>query len=211
MSGNVDRPAVSRRAWHWIAGAVSAAALAAGCGSVSGSSPAAQHTAAPAAYRLPAMGAPGYPEAVYPAPVRPRRGGAGVITACPAAVGLVTPTRSARAAATAIIRNWETTSRAAALHSADRALWPQVATDWRHHWAPRRRGPAQPVLYSGPLPPARRNFGVPNPAGWIIESCGTRVAQASYLIVTGTQNEPALQGALVFIDRPAHLLLYFSY
>lgn len=184
MSGNDDRLAVSRRTWRWIAGAVTAAAMVVGCGSASGSFPAAQHTAIPAAYRLPAVGAPGYPEAVYPPAVRTRRHHAGIVTACPAPVGLVAPTGSARAMATAIIRTWETTSRSAALHSADPAFWPQVSADWRHHWAPRRRYQG-PVLYAGPLPPARRNFGVPNPAGWIIESCGTQVANASYLIVTG--------------------------
>jgi hypothetical protein len=199
--------AVFRRAL-WLAAVVLAVAfVSAGCGS-GAASPVARRTAVPAGYRLPAVGAPGYPEDVYPPAVRPRH--AGIVTACPAPAGLVTPPGSVRAAAIAAVRAWETSGWAAALHDADRVLWPQVAGDYRHHWVPRLRYRG-PVLYAGALLPARRNFGVPNPAGWIIGSCGRRVAGASYLIVTGSRNEPALQGALVFIDRHGHLLLYFSY
>lgn len=200
---------VIRRVSSLAVGVVAVAAMATGCYSARGSSPVARHSGVPLAYRLPVVGAPGYPDAVYPAAVRPRPHHAGIVTACPARLGMAAPAASARVEAIAIVRDWETRGWAAALHNADRAYWPQVAADWRHHWLPRRyRGP---VLYAGPLPPARRNLGVPNPAGWIIESCGMRLAKASYLIVTGSRNEPALQGAWVFIDRRGHLLLYFTY
>jgi hypothetical protein len=158
---------------------------------------------------LPEVGAPGYPVVIYPPAVRPRPGGAGAVTACPAPVGLVTPPSSARATVAALIDLWETGDRAAALHAADRAIWPVINV--RTYRAPQQPHTAEPVLYAGLLKAVHRNFGVPNPAGWISSSCGAATADWSYLVVTGSQSAPALQGAWVFVDRAGHLLLYFRY
>ncbi len=174
-----------------------------------GPSPKATRPATSGVDGLPAVGAPGYPAAIYPPAVRPRPAGAGAVTACPAPIGLVRPPSSARATAIALIDLWETGDRAAALRAADRAIWPVIAL--RTYRAPKPRPTTEPILYAGPLKAAHRNFGVPNPSAWISSSCGAATAERSYLVVTGSQNEPALQGDWVFADRAGHLLLYFRY
>lgn len=158
---------------------------------------------------LPAVGAPGYPAAIYPPAVRPRHGGAGAVIACPAPADLVKPPSSARATATAIINRYETANRAAALHAADRAIWPVI--NQRTYRAPKQQHKTEPILYAGLLTALHHNFGAPNPSGWISSSCGAATADRSYLVVTGSQSEPALESDWVFVDRAGHLLLYFTY
>jgi hypothetical protein len=169
--------------------------------------------------RLPQVGAPGFPAAIYPAAVRPRHR-RGALAACPAPVALVKPPSSARATAIAIIDHWGTANRAALLHAADRAIWPEIVMNFPANRAHRRRHQAQPILYAGPLKGEHRYFGggspgAPDPSSFIRFSCGAAIEAAivnrSYLVVTGTQSEPALQEDYVFLDRAGHLLLYFTY
>lgn len=160
---------------------------------------------------LPPVGASGYPAAIYPAAIGARRG---ALAACPALVGLVKAPSPARAEAIAIIDRWGTLNQAAALHAADRAIWPNIVANMsasRAH-GERHKGP---MLYTGPLKDENRNFGAPDPSNFIRFSCGATAGSAiiekSYLVVTGTQSEPALQKDWVFVDRGGHLLLYFTY
>lgn len=176
-------------------------------------SPKATRPASPKPNRsaLPPVGAPGYPAAIYPAAVRPRSGGAAVVAACPAPAGLVKPPASARATAAAITGRWGTANRAALLHAADRAIWPDIASNSLTYRAHGRRHQTEPILYAGLLKAEHRNLGAPDPSGFIRSSCGTATVDRSYLVVTGRQSEPALQEDWVFVDRAGHLLLYFTY
>jgi hypothetical protein len=166
--------------------------------------------------KLPPVGAPGYPAAIYPAAVRAHRG---ALAACPATVGLVRPPSSARARAIAIIDRWATLNRTTALHASDRAIWPEILLNMSASRAHGRR-PKEPILYAGLLKAEHRYFGggspgAPDPSGFIRFSCGittgTALIDKSYLVVAGTQSEPALQEDWVFVDRAGHLLLYFIY
>lgn len=194
----------ARAAWA-IATATVIAGLA-GCASGAGGSSASPKPSA-AAYVMPAVGAPGYPAAVYPPPTT----GGNPLPACPRGTGLQDFTAASAGVARTIEARYETRSLAADLHDSDRAWWPQIITDWRDHDGPARTQPI-PILYAGSLSaryPA--SLGAPDPEPWIAKACGRLVARDSYIIVNGHARQPGGQGEFVFLKRRGHVLLYFAY
>ncbi|MGH9057523.1 MAG: hypothetical protein ACRDYY_16940 [Acidimicrobiales bacterium] len=177
---------------------------------LAGSVPVASPTGSVSEDTLPPLGAPTYPENLYPPAVAASLGEGSDVRACPNPSGLQVPEASALGVASSIAEAFGTSSLPADLHASDRAWWPQVVSGWHRHGAV--SGLTEfPVLYAGPLLRPNPGFGVPDPAGWIASACGRTTAEDSYLVITGPRNAPALQAAWVLVERRGRLLVYYSY
>lgn len=173
--------------------------------------PAASPSTRPSASTLPGLGADGYPVTVYPRPTASRNHN--LLPACPSQQGVAKATRgNVNADAISFVQQYQAISWSNDLHGSDRALWPEIGRAWRsgdaHNATPRRL----PILYSGALTDRwPSGLGAPNPHRWIQTACGSSLASASWVVVEGPRNGPALQGAFVFLSRNGHTLLYFTY
>jgi hypothetical protein len=220
MSWTTGKTAAFCRVSCW-ATAVAAAALMAGCSSPavspsSGSaSPAHARGADVAAYAgksrhhyvPPAVGAPGFPANVYPAP--PPRPVVNSVGHCPASAGLRPFTaHSADAARRAMPKFGHSLTQD--LRLADRTFWPVLIRGWQPG-ATRVFTPGRPaILYSGPLESYHSSEGPPDFTKLISAGCGPRLARNTWMIVDGPRRSPALQGELLFLNRRGHVLLYYA-
>lgn len=195
--------------------AVSLMLLAVACTGSSGDQRAASSSATPSRtaladvrHELPALGAPGFSTAIYPASVHGKR----AVRRCPNPNGLQIPGPQTRNAAITIAERFQTGSRNRELHAADRAIWPEIYTDSQAH----KFGTAGathhfPVLSAGRLLGHYTGGGAPNPAGWIQHDCPPKVATRSFEVAIGPRNGPALDAVFVFVQRAGRTLLYFVY
>jgi hypothetical protein len=168
---------------------------------------AAGHPRASKIYKLPGVGAPGFPVSIYP-PASSKT--VNTVGRCPSTSGLRPPGDGTRAVAVAIAVGFERKSFMDDLRASDRAMWPQVLSDWQNGYAPQPTSKV-PVLYAGPL--AARwptTLGVPDLVG-LVRRCSSALAASSYAVVFGYPQRPGLQGELVFLDRRGRLLLYLTY
>ena len=157
---------------------------------------------------LPAINAPGFPAAIYPAPVKGRQ----AVPLCPSPVGLQSPGPHMDSRAIRIASRFQTGPQLRELHAADRAIWSQIYTDKQS----RKYGTAGahrnvPVLSHGPLLGRYTGGGAPNPAVWVKRDCPPLVAERSYEVAIGPRNGPALDAVFVFVQRKSRPLLYFVY
>ncbi len=159
---------------------------------------------ADAQFRLPAVGAPGFPARVYPGPVgRPIFSFAGH---CPNPVGLEAPPAAMRAQALAVLRRLGR-SFSADLRLSDRTYWPQLQTNWQD--GDERRAPTTPhVLYSASLDAYHHADAPPDLSPAIRHVCGIRTARDTWLVVTGAARNPAQQSEFLLLDRDGQVLLW---
>jgi hypothetical protein len=160
----------------------------------------------PPAFLLPSLGAPGFPVNVYPAPTRTV---VNLIGRCPAGRGLLPANRISRRAAVAIATGALTPTFDQALRHSDRAIWAQVAREWRQGDEVRPSDKRVGVLYAAPLTaqyPTNR-LGAPDPVSFV-KKCGSKVLASSYIVVQGQLDLRALQGESLLLDRSGHVLLW---
>jgi hypothetical protein len=156
---------------------------------------------------LPPVGAPGYPTDIYPAPSHKI---VNTVGSCPAITGLVRPGADARATAKTLAHGFGRTSLAADLKVSDRALWPQILSDWSGHDTPVHAAPAA-VLYTDELTaPWPKTLGAPD-LSKLVATCSPVLAAESYVVVLGEAHQRAQQGEFLFLDRQGHLVMYLSY
>jgi hypothetical protein len=161
--------------------------------------------ATPAAYALPAVGAAGFPVALYPADSRqPAIRPAG---RCPNPAGVELPSAGIRTRTVAVITSLGTSFRSD-LRSSDRAYWPQVQARWRSA-AARASGPAR-VTFAGPLSQAGAAAGISSLARAVRISCGTLIARDSWLVVTRQAASRGGQTAYLLLDRGGQVLVWHS-
>jgi len=153
---------------------------------------------------FPPVGTAGFPASIYPAATKPRAA-AGALRLCPDPVGLEAPGPATPAAAIFVLQRLGQ-GLSSDLHLSDRSAWPLLVTIWQSGGfrllAPTRTS----VRYSGPLQP---NGSVP--AGLqqaIVADCGAGVARATWVIVYGPPNKPALDAVILFLTRRGHMLFY---
>lgn len=108
---------------------------------------AASHPRASKVYKLPGVGAPGFPVSIYP-PASSKT--VNTVGRCPSTSGLRPPGHGTRPVAVAIAVGFERKSFMDDLRTSDRAMWPQVLSDWQNGYAPQPTSKV-PVLYAGPL------------------------------------------------------------
>jgi len=219
MSWATGKTAALCRVSCWAA-AVATAALMAGCSSPaispsSGSASSAHARGTDVAARAgksrhhaaPAVGAPGFPASVYPAP--PPRPVVNSIGHCPAAGGLRPFTAHSATAARRAMPKFGRSLTQGLRHS-DRAFWPVLISGWQAG-ATRVFTPGRPaILYSGPLESYHSSQGAPDLTKLISAGCGASLARNTWMIVIGPRRSPALQGELLFLNRRGHVLLYYA-
>jgi len=153
---------------------------------------------------FPPVGTAGFPASIYPAATKPRAT-AGALTLCPDPAGLEAPGPATPAAAIFVLRRLSK-GLTSDLHLSDRAAWPLLVTIWQSGGFPLLAQIQASVRYSGPLQP---NGSVP--AGLrqaIVAGCGTGVARATWVIVYGPPERPALDTVILFLTRRGHMLFY---
>jgi hypothetical protein len=157
---------------------------------------------------LPAVGAPGFPASIYPAPLRhPVVNSLGY---CPAPAGLEPFTPASAPTALSVTRKLGR-SFTGDLRLTDRTFWPVIARGWQPGGT--RVFPSirpQPTLYSGPLESYHQSEGPPDFTKLIAAGCGTRLARSTWMIVQGPRRNPAIQGEFLFLNRHGHVLLYYA-
>jgi hypothetical protein len=162
----------------------------------------------PPALALPAVGAAGFPASIYPPPAHPRVV-LNLVGVCPSASGLQPPGRGAGRAAVAVISRLGQGFRTD-LRLTDRVLWPDILRGWEAGGTP-MFSPSHrplPVLYSGPLASYHQAFGPPDMSPAIGAGGGSRTAQETWMIVTGSTKNPALQGEFLLLTRHGHVLVW---
>jgi len=161
----------------------------------------------PKTYTLPRVGAPGFPASIYPPPSSKT---VNTIGRCPSTSGLGLPGTGTRAVAIAIARSFEHKSFIDDLRVSDRAMWPQVLLDWRKGYAPQPVAKV-PVMYAGPLAsPWPATLAAPDLVG-LVWRCSATLVAASYAVVFGYLQQPAMQGEFLFLDRRGRVLLFFTH
>jgi hypothetical protein len=155
---------------------------------------------------LPALGAPGFPNSIYPAPLPSATVALG---ACPNPAGLEPFDQQTQAAALRLLRTLAPNSLIAVLQQTDRSWWPNVAT--RSPQVP--TGTTATELISAE--PASQS-----PYSILVKSaCGAQLLQDSLAVVVGPpgSNSPgpaycdACRATVFFLNRSGHPLVYFLY
>lgn len=151
---------------------------------------------------LPALGAPGFPESVYPAAVR---SATPALPACPNPVGLEPFNPQTQAAALGVLSGLNTLT--ADLQATDRSLWTTVV--------------AHPLSSGTPLLISVGAASQSPYAAMIALACGSNLVQNSLAVVVGPQGSEtpgngfygcvACRGNFFFVNRAGHPLIYFAY
>lgn len=92
------------------------------------------------------------------------------------------------------------------LRVSDRSAWPFLADSVKLTDSTLLRFARMPVRFAGPLQAGR---GVPADLRHsVLAGCGTRVAQATWVLSFRLTRRPALQGVMLFVTRRGHMLFY---
>jgi hypothetical protein len=152
----------------------------------------------PVTSTLPALGRPGFPADLYPAPTTTTQGTD--LAACPAPAGLQAFDAAARRQAIKTSK-WIDTGFYKGLRRSDRAWWPGFYTDQING------------LYQGGqhsvvgVHPAAADLYAPA----VIHDCGANLIQHSIVVVIGRSDYSDQVSHLYFLDRNGHALLYWQH
>ena len=148
---------------------------------------------------LPAVGAPGFPAATFPAPVAaPRALAGGAITACPSLQGVVPFTASATRAARQLLGFWNS-GFSYNLHASDRSWWTGVL-----------------ATFAGEGPEGRLTVGSASGASHsiygdaIAAACGRTLMDDSIEVVLGPSAYDFSYQHVFLLDRDGTPLVYFA-
>jgi hypothetical protein len=163
------------------------------------------------AFALPAIGAAGFPAALYPAALSRRA--SRLTGGCPYPAGLEPAVASIRAEAVSAVRGLGRSFRTD-LRRTDRTYWRHVQAGWRNGKAKSSPGP---VLYAAPLAtPQAAGQNATGPKAGATRSlarivrtdCGNKTTADSWVVVTGSPGRSASQSAYLVLDRRGHLLVW---
>ncbi len=157
-----------------------------------------------AAYALPAVGAAGFPAAIYPS--ADRSTGLRSSGQCPDPAGLELTSSAVMSAQTAAVVEGLGTSFRSDLASSDRAYWPQVRASWRS--GTHRASGSVRVRYSGSLESGPAQIVTPGLARAVRTACGDLTARDTWLIVTRPEGRPAEQAEYLLLDRQGRVLVW---
>jgi hypothetical protein len=159
--------------------------------------------AVPVADALPAVGAPGFPVALYP----PASQQAAILFGrCPNPAGVKVPAPSMQAQTTAVVTTLGTSFQSD-LHDSDRADWPQIQSAWRSGIS--KVSAAADVLYSGPLESQRAiAYGSSGLSRSVRAACGSATARDSWLVVTRRGGRHGQQSEYLLLDRRGRVLVW---
>jgi hypothetical protein len=146
---------------------------------------------------LPAVGAPGFPAATYPA-TAPSQGTDAALPSCPSAQGVTSFTPAAETAARSLLGFWNT-GFSYDLHASDRSWWPGVVGNFTGTGSLGR----QTV---GDLMPATDSLYAPA----IAAACGQALVKDSVEVVMGASPYDFSYQHVFLLDRDGSPLVYFS-
>jgi hypothetical protein len=162
----------------------------------------------PPALTLPAVGAAGFPAAIYRPPSH-HKVALNLVGVCPNPSGLQPPGWDTGNAAVTVIKRLGQGFQLD-LRLTDRVIWPDLLSGWKPGGMP-IFSPTPgylSVLYSGPLESYHQAFGPPDMSHTIRTGCGSRTAHDTWMIVTGPVKDPGLQDEFLLLTRREHVLAW---